>query len=62
MNWDDDLPKPKRAIEIGENLERLGVAELEERIAALQAEIARVEVELAAKRRHSAAAAALFKD
>ncbi len=62
MNWDDELPKPKRAIEIGENLERLGVAELQERIAALQAEIARVEVELAAKRRHADAAAALFKD
>lgn len=62
MNWDDELPKPKRAIEIGENLERLGVAELEERIAALQVEIARVEVELAAKRRHAEAAAALFKE
>lgn len=62
MNWDDELPKPKRAIEVGENLERLGVAELEERIAALRSEIARVEVELTAKRKHADAAAALFKE
>ena len=62
MNWDDDLPKPKAVITLGEKLDRLSVSELDERIAALQAEIARVETERTAKAAHKAAAAALFDD
>jgi len=62
MDWDDLKPPPKRTTEgIGDNLETLSVAELEQRIAAFQAEIARVEAELAKKRAHESAAAALFR-
>ena len=62
MNWDDDLPKPKAVITLGEKLDRLSVDELDERITALQAEIARVETERATKKSHAAAAAALFNE
>lgn len=61
MDWDDARPKPKPAIAVGESLETLSVAELTARIEALQAEIVRVEAELARKRAHEAAASALFK-
>jgi len=47
-------PKPK-------DLTLLGITELEEYIAGLEAEIARARVEIAAKRDHGGAAAALFK-
>jgi uncharacterized small protein (DUF1192 family) len=60
MDWDDAKPTPKSA-SIGENLETLSVAELEQRIAAFAAEIERVKSELARKRAHESAAAALFK-
>ena len=62
MNWDDELPKPKPAIVLGEDLERFALAELDERIQALEAEIARVRTEITAKQKHAEAAAALFKD
>jgi uncharacterized small protein (DUF1192 family) len=62
MDWDDLKPKPKREIIVGEKLEGLSVDELKERIAALTAEIGRVEAELAAKQKHEAAARSLFKD
>ncbi|MGE0024826.1 MAG: DUF1192 domain-containing protein [Hyphomicrobium sp.] len=62
MDWDDLKPPPKPATaSVGENLETLSVAELEQRIAAFAAEIARVEAELARKRAHESAAAALFR-
>ena len=61
MNWDDERPKPKPAVSVGENLETLSVAELEARIETLKAEIARVEAELTKKRAHEAAASQLFK-
>ncbi|MBY0561695.1 DUF1192 domain-containing protein [Hyphomicrobium sp.] len=62
MDLDDLMPgkKPSGAA-IGDNLETLSVAELEKRIADLNAEIARVNVELDRKRQHEAAARALFK-
>jgi uncharacterized small protein (DUF1192 family) len=50
-----------KAITVGEDLKVLSVAELEERIRALEQEIARVRNELQAKRSHEQAAAALFK-
>jgi uncharacterized small protein (DUF1192 family) len=61
MDWDDLKPKPPKGITVGENLKDLSVADLQERIAALNAEIARVEAELAAKKSHEAAAASIFK-
>jgi uncharacterized small protein (DUF1192 family) len=60
MNWDDELPKPKRQIVLGEDLERFAIAELDERIVALQAEIARTRTEITAKQQHKAAADKLF--
>lgn len=62
MDLDDLLP-PKRpsGATIGENLETLSVAELEQRVKDLEAEIARVGLELDRKRRHEAAARSLFK-
>lgn len=62
MDWDDIRPKPAvKAAALGEDLSLYSIAELEFRIQALRAEIERVEAELAAKRRHEAAASALFK-
>jgi uncharacterized small protein (DUF1192 family) len=62
MDLDDLLP-PKKSPQaaIGESLETLSVAELEQRIKDLDGEIARVGAELEKKRKHEAAARALFK-
>ncbi len=61
INPDDDLPKPARALLAPPVLDMLGVAELRGYIAALEAEIARVQAVIAAKDAHRAAAAAFFK-
>ncbi len=61
MDWDDLKPKPAPAVTVGENLQNLSIAELEQRIVALSAEIERVREELQAKKAHEAAAAAVFK-
>lgn len=62
MDWDDVRPKtPAKGMTIGENLEALSLAELEARIGQLEQEIERVRAELARKRAHEEAAAALFK-
>jgi uncharacterized small protein (DUF1192 family) len=61
MDWDDLKPKPAPAVTVGENLQNLSIAELEQRIVALSAEIERVRQELQAKKAHEAAAAAVFK-
>ena len=61
MDWDDLKPKPPKLATLGENLEAFSVAELQARIAALEAEMRRVEAELAARKAHEAAAAQLFK-
>jgi uncharacterized small protein (DUF1192 family) len=61
MDWDDLAPKPKKGVTLGEDLKTLSVAELEARIGELQQEIERVKGELAAKKAHEAAAAAVFK-
>jgi uncharacterized small protein (DUF1192 family) len=61
MDWDDLKPKPPKAIAVGEDLKTLSVAELEERMVALAAEIERIKTEMQAKKAHEAAAAALFK-
>ena len=59
MDWDEARPKPQATI--GEPLSNLGIKELEARIGALESEIVRVREELARKKAHEAAAAALFK-
>jgi uncharacterized small protein (DUF1192 family) len=61
MDWDDLAPKPKKGIALGEDLKTLSVSELEARIAELDQEIERVKAEIAAKKAHEAAAAAVFK-
>jgi uncharacterized small protein (DUF1192 family) len=61
MDWDDVRPQPKPTVTAGENLGRMSVADLEERVRALQAEIERVQKEIVSKRAHEAAADAIFK-
>jgi uncharacterized small protein (DUF1192 family) len=61
MDWDEVRPAPQKAITVGERLDNLSIAELEARIAALTQEIERVRQEMAAKRAHEEAAAAVFK-
>lgn len=60
--FDDDLaPKKKPIHEIGQELALLSVEELKDRIATLQAEIARLEIAMADKRASLAAADQFFK-
>ena len=61
MDWDDVRSKKPAGIVLGEDLSRLSVAELEQRLVALRNEIDRVTAEQAAKKAHEAAAASLFK-
>ncbi len=61
MDWDEIRPKPGNTITVGEPLQQLSLSDLEERLAALREEIQRVEREIAGKRAHEEAAAALFK-
>lgn len=61
MDWDESRPATQTGGSVGDNLETLSVAELEERIAAFSQEIERVKAELERKRAHESAAAALFK-
>lgn len=61
MDWDEARPKPAKSASLGDSLETLSVAELEQRISDFAAEIERVKAELARKRAHENAAAALFK-
>lgn len=59
--FDEPVKKPAPVHEIGQDLALLSVDELNRRIAALRAEIGRLEAELAAKGSSKAAAEALFK-
>ena len=61
MDWDEAQAKGKADVTVGENLGRLSIAELEARVLTLEAEIARIRREIAAKKAHSAAANAVFK-
>jgi uncharacterized small protein (DUF1192 family) len=58
---DDDRPKKKLAHEIGQDLSLLSLKELEERIAALREEIARLEAARAKKQASRSAADQFFK-
>ena len=62
MNWDDESAKPKLAVVLGADLEPFAVTELDARIVALEDEIKRARAEIAAKKAHAAAAAALFDE
>ena len=57
----EDLPKKKPDMVIGENLDLMSVAELEQRIQALESEIARVTAVLATKQASRNAADAFFR-
>lgn len=57
---DDDAPRPRRQVTVGEDLYGHSVAELEERIARLEAEIERTRAEMKKKTSERAAADAFF--
>jgi uncharacterized small protein (DUF1192 family) len=62
--FDEDGQRPlktAKSFEIGQDLSRISVEELELRIAALREEIARVEREIAAKTSQRSAADQLFR-
>ncbi len=61
MDWDDEKPKPKKAVVVGEALYEFSIEDLDERIAALEAEIDRVRQELDTKQSRNDAAKDLFK-
>ena len=61
MNLDDDLPRPKAPLLQAPPLERLDVDELQGYVAALRAEIGRVEAEIARKGAVRSAADSVFR-
>lgn len=61
MDWDEPQKQSLSAVSTGADLKTLSLAELEARIAVLNAEIERVKLEIAAKKKHEALAGALFK-
>ncbi len=58
---DEDAPKKKLKHELGEDLSTLSLDELDERIALLEAEIARIAAAIAAKKASADVAASFFK-
>ncbi len=58
---DDDRPKKKLQHEIGQDLSLISVVELNERIALLREEIARIEADIAKKQSSRATADQFFK-
>ncbi len=58
---DESLPKKKPQHEIGQDLSLLALAEIEDRISQLEAEIVRLRDAYQKKQRSQAAADALFK-
>ena len=59
--FDEEAPKRKKVHEIGEDLAALSLAELADRIAALKAEIVRLEQDIAAKRASADVASTFFR-
>ena len=57
----EDQPKPKPVITVGENLDLMSVAELEQRVEDLESEIVRVKAVIASKRASKNAADAFFR-
>lgn len=60
MDADDSPRKPKTDMVIGENLDAISLAELEQRIKLLDSEIARIRAEIAKKQQSRSAADAFF--
>jgi uncharacterized small protein (DUF1192 family) len=58
----DDAPKKPTNMVIGENLDAVSVAELEQRIQALESEIIRLKAEIAKKQASRNAADAFFRN
>ena len=58
----DDLPKKTPGFMIGENLDAISVAELEQRIQALESEISRIRQEIHKKQASRSAADAFFRN
>jgi len=58
----EDLPRPKSNMVIGENLETISIAELEQRVVTLDSEINRIRAEIAKKQASKAIAANFFKN
>jgi uncharacterized small protein (DUF1192 family) len=58
----DDAPKKPANMVIGENLDAISVAELEQRIQALESEIIRLRAEIAKKQASRNAADAFFRN
>jgi uncharacterized small protein (DUF1192 family) len=58
----DDAPKKPAGMVIGENLDAISVAELEQRIKSLESEIGRLRAEIARKQASRNAADAFFKN
>jgi uncharacterized small protein (DUF1192 family) len=61
MDWDEQKPRPAKAVTLGEDLRTLSVSELEQRLEELALETERVRTEIQTKKAHEAAAAAVFK-
>jgi uncharacterized small protein (DUF1192 family) len=61
MDLDDLTPKKPKGFELGQDLSKHSVAELEALVNTLKAEIARVEEALAGKQSSKSAAEAAFK-
>ena len=58
----DDAPKKPAGMVIGENLDAVSVAELEQRIQSLESEIMRLRAEIAKKQASRNAADAFFRN
>ncbi len=61
MEFDDDKPKPKPKVVVGDILDAVSIAELKERVLALEGEIVRVRTEIDRKTTSKSAADAFFK-
>ncbi|MBI4921835.1 MAG: DUF1192 domain-containing protein [Devosia nanyangense] len=59
--FDDDLPKKPKAHEVGMLLDAMSVEELSDRIALLEAEIARLKAAIEHKQKSKSVADSLFK-
>jgi len=57
----EDLPKKPAGVTLGENLDLLSVAELEQRVRDLESEIARVKAMITSKQASKTAADAFFR-
>lgn len=60
MDLEDNPRKPKTDMVIGENLDAISLAELEQRIKLLDSEIARIRAEIAKKQQSRSTADAFF--